>query len=538
MPGVYVIIRCGVTLDPAGWRDQMAAENLFRSVFFSDRTPGLVFSGDRVLVANPAAADRWRRPLDTLAGMELSAMMPAQQADESPSLPLWKDHRTAARDGGPRTFAWLFLDGQGDTFEALVSLTLLEIEAETHLLVRLIEQEQAPAAATAAPGGPAHCAHREKLDSLGLMAGGVAHDFNNYLLAILGNADLLDRDLAAGKAGDDLLMEIRKAAGRAADLCNQLLAYAGRGQAQFQNLDLSAIVQEMVPMLKVAISRKIVLRLDLEHGLPLVEGDLAQLHQLVMNLVVNASEAIGNRQGGITLSSGRGVLPAGEGALCSLGGGSSDENMVFLEIKDDGSGISPELQSRIFDPYFSTKIPGRGMGLATVLGTVRSHQGALCIMSSNQEGTALRVYFPQSRTDQSRVPKAASTGVALPGRGTILVVDDEEYLRVLCSRMLQRLGYQVLLAAGGVEALDLYQSHSGRIDGVILDLVMPVMDGLEVLERLLSLDPEVRVVMTSGYHEQEIAARFSGKGIAGFLQKPYVLSDLGEALQAIFKNGE
>ncbi len=516
----------------------MDAVALHRSAFLADENPGLFLSGSRVLDANPAAALVFERSRDDLNGLNLTDIFPPRQPDESPSLPHFQRLMATAFDQGRVEVDWSFLRGDHQDFNARITLVPLEEGDLSCVWVRILNADVAPAPPDGAEDAARPGDQQTKLRALGRMAGGLAHDFNNFLLAILGNADLLDRDLAAGKPGTELLGEIRKAAGRAADLCNQLLSYAGRGQSNFQKLDLTVSIQEMVPMLKVAISRKIVLRLDLQGSLPLVEGDLSQLHQLIMNLVVNASEAIGNRQGTITLATGRGVVPPAHPRGAQLGTAPADEELVYCEVRDDGEGVEPEALNRIFDPYFSTKIRGRGLGLASVLGTVRSHQGVLCLLPGEEGGSVFRVYFPQVGGELT-VPAATGTAAAaLPGRGTILIVDDEEYLRVLCSRMLQRLGYQVLLAPGGAEALEIYQENAGRIDGVILDLVMPVMDGIEVLERLLAMDPAARIIMTSGYHQQEIATRFSGKGIAGFIQKPYVLSDLGQALTALFSDRE
>jgi signal transduction histidine kinase/CheY-like chemotaxis protein len=377
-----------------------------------------------------------------------------------------------------------------------------------------------------------------KLESLGLMAGGLAHDFNNFLLAILGNADLLDRDLAAGKPGDELLSEIRKAAGRAADLCSQLLAYAGKGKTTFQPVDLSQTVREMLPMLKVAVPRRIAMRLDLAENLPPVSADLGQIHQMIMNLVVNASEAIGSEEGCITLATGMAECHGSQADLCLFGQGVGRGQTVFLEIRDSGCGMEQDIRRQMFDPYFSTKIRGRGLGLTTVMGSVRSHQGSLCVKTHPARGTSLRACFPTTPFVESPVVPLRTTRKESSQQGSILIVDDEEYLRLLCSRMLQRLGYSVILAWDGPQALEIYRTQQDSIDGVILDLEMPVMDGIEVLERLLAFDPAARVIMTSGYHQREIAARYPHRGIAGFIQKPYVMSDLGEVLDQVINPRE
>ncbi len=374
----------------------------------------------------------------------------------------------------------------------------------------------------------------EKLDSLGRMAGGIAHDFNNLLLAIMGNADLLDQDLKAGRDGQALLDEIRKATGRAADLCNQLFAFAGQGRFHLTPLAISSISREMAPMLRVAVSRNVTLRLDLIDDLPLIEADPAQIHQIIMNLVVNASESLGSAGGVITLATGSGPLMTADRQECVLGEAGVGSDYVYLEVSDTGEGMDEQTLQRIFDPFFTTKIQGRGLGLASVLGIVRGHQALLCVRSRKGEGSRFRVHFPAASVgvpEADRFPPRVSA--TRSGSATILVVDDEEYLRVLCQRMLSRLGYDVLVAAGGRQALEIYRAEHERIDCVILDLVMPEMDGLAVFRQLVAMNPEVEVILTSGYHEQEISTRFAGEGIRGFLQKPYVVADLAEVLDRV-----
>lgn len=374
----------------------------------------------------------------------------------------------------------------------------------------------------------------QKLDSLGRMAGGIAHDFNNLLLAIMGNADLLDQDLRAGRENPALMDEIRKAAGRAADLCNHLFAFAGQGRFNLQPLALSAITREMSPMLKVAVSRGVSLRLDLVDDLPLIEADPAQIHQIIMNLVVNASEALGPAGGTITLATGSGPLLTGDLAECVNAHDGQAGEVVYLEVLDTGEGMDEEMLEKIFDPFFTTKVQGRGLGLASVLGIVRGHQALLAVRSKPGEGTRFRVYFPSATAGLNAAKQVLAQGAArVRHTGTVLVVDDEEYVRVLSQRMLSRLGYEVLLAAGGRQAVELFRSRHDQIDTVMLDLVMPEMDGQQVYEQFVAIDPEVPVVLTSGYHEQEIASRFAGAGIRGFLQKPYVVADLADVLAKV-----
>jgi two-component system cell cycle sensor histidine kinase/response regulator CckA len=372
----------------------------------------------------------------------------------------------------------------------------------------------------------------QKLESLGLMAGGVAHDFNNYLLAIMGNADLLDQEIEDVSAQQPLVTEIRAAAQRAGDLCNQLLAFAGKGQFHIQPMDLSATIDSMVRMLKVGISRKIALRLELAADLPLILADPSQIQQVLMNLVVNASEAVGDKTGVITVRTG--VRDPDECCFeqCIVAPQGAVGSFVCLEVIDSGSGMDVETMNRAFDPFYSTKHQGRGLGLASVLGIVRSHRGSVGVSTAPAEGTTVTILLPQrgvARPDVESRPVREATR----GRGTILVVDDDKYLRVLCKRMLSHLGYEVVLADGGPEALEICRERGAELDCVMLDLIMPVLDGAEVFAELRRLYPELKVLLTSGYHEMEISRRFAGQGLAGFLQKPYVLGDLSRKLNEV-----
>ncbi|MFH2052809.1 MAG: response regulator [bacterium] len=379
---------------------------------------------------------------------------------------------------------------------------------------------------------PAQQFQQLKMESLELMASGLAHDFNNLLLAIMGNADLLAQDLTPNNPSLALVDEIRTSAGRAAEICNKLLAFAGKGRLHFQFVDLAEVTRSMVQMLKVAVSRQITLRLDLDDSLPLIQADLTQIHQVIMNLVVNASEAIAQREGVITLASGRMDCPPGDFGFCALLPDRPDGKFVFLEVTDNGPGIPPDALGRIFDPFYSSKLQGRGLGLASVLGAVRSHNGGLCVRSDPGKGATFRVCLPLQRRMNGQQARPAQPRVRVEG-GTILVVEDEATLRNLCSRMLSRLGYDPLVAGDGPQGIELFTRKHEEITCVILDLIMPGMNGLEVLDRIQSLKPGTRVIMTSGYHEQEIARRFADRGLAGFIQKPYVMADLARVLSEV-----
>jgi PAS domain S-box-containing protein len=378
----------------------------------------------------------------------------------------------------------------------------------------------------------------QKLESLGVLAGGIAHDFNNLLTIILGNASLALEELPPASPARDSLEAIEKTSLRAAELCRQMLAYSGKGRFIIENIQLGDLIGDMLSLLKTSVSKKAVLNLHLNESLPVLRGDPSQIRQIVMNLVINASEALGERAGAIAISTG-----AMECSREYLAEAYFDENptaglYVWLQVSDTGCGMDPETQRRMFEPFFTTKFTGRGLGLSAVLGIVRGHQGALKVYSEPGKGTTLKVLFPAVRREP---PALAGAGEVRPvdwcGAGTILLVDDEESVRTLGSRMLERSGFQALTAADGREALEIYRARRGEIALVLLDLTMPDLDGEETFRELRRIDPDVRVVMSSGYTESEITPRFAGKRLTGFLQKPYTLTALMDCLRGSLDDG-
>jgi CheY-like chemotaxis protein len=372
----------------------------------------------------------------------------------------------------------------------------------------------------------------QKLESLGILAGGIAHDFNNLLTAILGHANLALMDLAPESPARESLREIDKASSRAAELCRQMLAYAGKGRFVVEPINLSRLVEELTRMLHVSISKKVLLRCQLAEGLPAVDADSAQLRQLAMNLVINAADAIGDADGVITISTG--TMQCDENSL--LGGQLTAPPVpgqyVYLEVIDTGCGMDAKTQAMIFDPFFTTKFAGRGLGLAAVLGIVRSHRGALKVESEPGRGTTFRVLFPASTKDAA-LTKSDGNSPPWRGKGTILLVDDEEPVRNVTNKILERSGFAVLRAGDGLEAIELFRAHSSEIVCVLLDLAMPRMDGEATFKELRRIQPQVRVILASGYSDQEISQRFQNAGLAGFIEKPYRVETLRAKLREV-----
>ena len=369
--------------------------------------------------------------------------------------------------------------------------------------------------------------HVQKLESLGVLAGGIAHDFNNLLTAILGNADLALAEMAPSAPGRQCMEEIVNVSRRAADLCKNMLAYSGKGTFVVEPLDLSRLVEEMSHMLGISISKNAALDCHVAANLPPVKADATQLRQVVMNLIINASEALGQAGGTISISTG---VEDCDGAY--LAGVYLDQNLpagryVYLEVADSGCGMDKATLERIFDPFFTTKFAGRGLGLAVVQGIVRGHRGTIMVNSGPGKGTTFKVLLPACEA-QAPVQQHPRQDDARPQKamGTILVVDDEPDVRSIANRMLRQGGFSVRVAADGLEAVALFRQHKSEIAGVLLDLTMPRCDGDETFRQLRDLDPGVRVVLTSGYNEQDVTQRFIGKGLAGFIQKPFELNEL------------
>jgi PAS domain S-box-containing protein len=372
--------------------------------------------------------------------------------------------------------------------------------------------------------------HAQRLQSLGILAGGLAHDFNNLLTIIMGNARIALLDLPPGSAAVENLAEIETATNRAAELTSQMLAYSGKGRFTLQPVNLSRVAEEIAHLLQTVISRKTAIQFNLPGTLPAIEADPAQIRQIVMNLITNAAEAIGGEVGAIKVSTG--VVDADR--TC-LSGTYFDDHLpagryVYLEVSDTGCGMSLETQAQIFDPFFTTKFTGRGLGLAAVIGIVRAHRGALKVSSQPGLGSTFRLLFPGTdKTEEVAADQPAGIRAG-QGSGTILVVDDEHGMRNLARAILETSGFTVLTACDGGDAIRVFRRHAGEVVAIVLDLTMPVMNGEEAAAELRRIRDGVPIILSSGFSEQEVVGRFAGQGLAGFLKKPYEPSELTEAL--------
>jgi PAS domain S-box-containing protein len=373
--------------------------------------------------------------------------------------------------------------------------------------------------------------HTQKLESLGVLAGGIAHDFNNILTVMIGNADLGLMKISPESPVTDNLHKIKQAAFRAADLSKQMLAYSGKGQFVIEHTDLNCVLEEMLHMLEVSISKKIALRLELNRPLQPVEADITQIQQVIMNLIINASEAIGDDNGVITITT--------QDVICDknyLNNIAPSENLpegnyVVLMVADTGCGMDQDTIAKIFDPFFTTKFTGRGLGMSALQGIIKGHKGAINIYSEPGKGSIFKIFLPASVTP---VPNLTvnPNNTEWHGNGTVLLVDDEEEIRNLGSEILKMLGFEAITANDGYHALEILKRNQS-ITTVILDLTMPRMDGEQTFSELRKLDPDIKIIMSSGYNEQEVTQKFIGKGLAGFIQKPYRASSLREVFASI-----
>lgn len=369
----------------------------------------------------------------------------------------------------------------------------------------------------------------QRLESLAMLAGGVAHDFNNILTGVIGNASLAREHLPEGAPAREFVQRIELAARRASDIASQMLAYSGRGALTFQPTDVSRIVRDIVPLLEATLPHGIAFIYDLDPEVPLVRGDPTQIRQVVLNLVANASEAIGDKSGTVHLRVYSAHLASEALSSPYLDTDLPDGLYVVLEITDTGEGIAPEARPKLFDPFFTTKFMGRGLGLPAVLGIVRGHRGTVQVESESGRGATFRVMLPvsEARTAaEADPPDGPFLPTQAPAGAAILVADDDTEVRRVASEALELAGYQVIVARDGDEAVRLLREHIGEVAAVVLDDDMPRMGGEETVGAMLALRPNLPVILSSGYSEHRIANWRSGRPAVRCLQKPYTVTEL------------
>ena len=380
----------------------------------------------------------------------------------------------------------------------------------------------------------------QRLESLGVLAGGIAHDFNNILMGIMGNNDLVRQTLGENTPVERYLNGIEASSRRAAELCRQMLAYAGKGQMEICALDLSHGVLQTRQLLEASIAKTVSLRLDLADNLPMVEVDPAQFRQVLMAFAVNSAEALGDKPGEIHIRTGVERRQNSDPRLSPGTAVLAEGSYVILEVRDNGPGMNEETRSKVFDPFFTTKFPGRGLGLAAAAGIARAHGGGIEVESREGEGSTFRFLLPVSGVPAETAPlreqeakEAGPPPARFPAR--ILLVDDEMVVREVAREMLERCGYKVVTAGDGQQALDIFLGQDGGFEAVILDMAMPRMDGAEAFRRMHDIHPQVPVLISSGFDEAQAAERFAGLQPAGFLHKPYTLNELDARLRGALR---
>jgi len=428
----------------------------------------------------------------------------------------------------------------GNILNCVISAELIRLGNEPHALSILrditerkrVEQERLEMAR--------RLLHSQKLESLGVLAGGIAHDFNNLLMAIIGNLDLALLDLSPVSPSRKYLEQALHASQRAGDLTRQMLAYSGKGRFVLAGIDLAELVLENAHLLKASIAKTASLNLVVAPGLSPILADPGQVQQVIMNLITNASEAIGDKAGVITISTGEQEFDETYLSQSRVEEKPSPGRFVYVEVSDTGCGMNEDTLQRLFEPFFTTKFTGRGLGMSAVLGIVRGHQGAIMVESEAGRGSSTRVLFPIAASMGGKKSADLLTAVSPVSpnlfSGTALIVDDEEAVRQLCAAYIGRLGLKTLAAADGKQALELFSKHAGEIVCVVLDLNMPQMDGVSAFRELKRLQPDLQVILCSGYNEQEATRHFYGEGLAAFIQKPYRLQDLKQKIEQILRS--
>ncbi len=473
----------------------------------------------KILTWNRAAEELYGYSEREMVGRNVDAILPPEQRAE-----LRENIHPAVSSGKiTRNLETTRMRRDGSLFAALLTISPLRDETGSAIALSVIARD-----ITDQKRGEESLREMQKLESLGLLAGGIAHDFNNLLTGVIGNASLLAEEFPSGSAQAEMVESLIQAADRMSRLTSQMLAYSGRGHFVIEPVDLSKQVIQITSLIQASIPKNVELRLSLANNLPLVDVDVSQLQQLIMNLVINAAEAVGAASGSVELRTS--VETVGEEELRANAARTTPPagEYVGITVEDEGCGMNEATLARIFDPFFTTKFTGRGLGLSSVLGIVRGHKGLITVVSAPGAGSKFRVLFPVSVLG---IPAEPALAQDTPGTGTILVVDDEDVVRRMAKAALRRLGYSVLTAVNGKEAVDLYSSNPRGIDMVLLDMTMPVMGGEEALKRLLEIRPDAAVVAMSGFDEREAKQRF-GSRIAGFVQKPFTPRQLGAKIAA------
>jgi PAS domain S-box-containing protein len=500
---------------------QLLLESTGEGVFGEDAEGRCVF-------VNRAALEMLGVRREDLLGRGLHAALHHTRPDGSPYPENACPIRAVVRTGEPRRVRdEVFFRGDGSSFPVEYSAHPIRRDGKSEGVVVTFTD------ITERKRSEESILQSAKLESLGVLAGGIAHDFNNILTGIIGNSSLVLESLPKSDPNRGLLDDVVAAGERAADLTRQMLAFAGKGQIAIEAVDLSQAIQDISELLAATLTKTTKLALNLAPHVSPVEADPRQIQQLVFNLVINAGEAIGDRGGVVTVETGMRDLPQGAPAEPPSGRLAAG-TYVFAAVSDTGPGIDDRTRARIFDPFFSTKFAGRGLGLPAAMGIARAHRGVIRVESKPGQGSRFEVLLPVARSRVFHMPAARELAqLESPARGVILVVDDEEVVRRTTRAVLEHKGYRVLLAENGQQAIDLFRERASEISLILLDLTMPVMGGEEAARYLHAIRHDVPILVSSGYQESEVARRFSGSRVAGYVRKPYTAAALLDRIQSV-----
>ena len=511
-----VVIASDITARTRAQATLAAREAEYRSIVENSQDIIIRFDSEmRLAYASPAC-----RPILGLAPADLTGRHLGE-------LPLLAKHAAACReaitnvgasletqtcdfsivlDGQDKTLSCRFFPERNETGELVgVMCTVRDVTVQRDLERRLLQEQ--------------------KLDSLGVLAGGIAHDFNNIMMIIIGNTEMALDELPPNAPSRAMLAEVDRGARRAAELAHQMLAYSGRSASIFQHIELNAFIKSALPLLRSALPSPAILLTEMGEEPLLVDGDSHQLRQLLLNVVTNACEALHEGRGAVNLRVDRKTCTAATLHSPFAVGAVRPGDYACLEISDNGQGIAPEHYPRLFDPFFTTKFTGRGLGLAAVLGIVRTHHGVVQVDTLPGEGSAFRFYFPL-------VSEEAPTAVrATDSTPRVLLVDDEDTVLRVATRLLGAAGLHADTADSGEAALARIGEHGHRYGVVILDFSMPDSDGKDVLSRIRALHADLPVILSSGYPEETVRANMENLPFDGFIQKPFRGKDLVDAVR-------
>lgn len=515
-------------------RELRVSEERYRTLF--DAIPETILIADRdgrVVQANEVAEEILGSRGRELVGRRLRELV------RGASIPGLLDALGRVWKTGEGEFDTQLVSGRGEVRDFEVSGRTVDFQGSRAVLFIARDVTERNAMEEEKKKLQAQVQQAQKLESLGVMAGGIAHDFNNLLVGILGNASLALMDMDPSHPARDFVAQIEVASKRAAELTAQILTYSGSSKVDFEELALSELVREMTQLVEPAVSKKATVRYDLASDMPAIHADPAQLRQVVMNLIMNASDALEGCSGTVEIRVES--VKAGKELLqrSFVGKELPEGRYVSLEVEDSGCGMDAETLGRIFDPFFTTKFTGRGLGLASTLGIVRSHKGAVFVQSQPGKGTTFRILFPAvgGGRPEALSPEEEGTRV-MPGEsarraGAVLVVDDEEAVRRFAVKAVERGGFETIAARDGEEGLSLFRERGEEIGIVLLDLTMPGMDGREVLEEIRAMDSDVPVVLSSGFSADQALMGLEADPGVRFLRKPYSPATLQEVMGSL-----